>query len=606
MIPAVATRRQKAKPARDYTRIAERFEEDILAGRFPAAPIFRAAIGRQRRDLASPPEGFAFSAEEGDKVCRRAERFPFAGDGPKRGTPFRLEPWQVWTIRTLFGWVDPVTGFRRFREASIWLPKGNGKTPLAALIALCVLIVGNGGEQVYSAATTQDQARLVFDTAREMLLIDADAAAVGKRKAIKDHFELDVEEHKIKGRGDGRIYRPISSEHKSAEGIRPILVVLDEVHVQANRKLYDNLKTAANKVDGSLLLGISTAGAEMGPDVLGWNLYSRAREILEQRIDSPTTFVLIVEADRTLDPLDFETWKQANPNLGVSVSIAGLRAAMQTMRETPSERPSLEIKHLGWWQQTANAFLDVQRWNALADPTLRIEDLDPDDGWSLFVGIDLARTRDLTTATVVAARMRDDGKREYRVFTRWTYLPAASITLKLYPDLRVWAKDGWLTLVEDEDGSPAETMTFRPLVANVSALVDRFPEVQACVDDWMAGEVENDLAAAGVTVVAVRQGAKTMSEPMKELESAILDGRLQHDGSPVAAMCAGNLQAKSDENGNIRPVRENDTKKIDIMVAIIDALVQARAGESEVHQGDSILCLPGEPIASSVDPDDDF
>lgn len=588
MSVSVRARHAKRAPKRDYTSIAERFEDAVLSGAFPAAPIFRAAIERQRRELASPPDGFTFSASEGDKVCRRAERFPFAGDGPKRGTPFRLEPWEIWALRTLFGWIDAVTGFRRFREASIWVPKGNGKTPFAALIALCVLVVGNGGEQVYSAATTQDQARLVFDTARDMLRLDADAAAVEGRKSIVEHFGLEVEEHKIKGVGDGRIYKPISSEHRSAEGIRPTVVILDEVHVQANRKLYDNLKTAANKVDGSLLLGISTAGFDMSPDALGWQLHSRARDILECRVESVTTFALIIEADRSLDPLDFETWRQANPNLGVSVSIAGLKAALETMRTTPSERPSLEVKHLGWWQQTAKAFLEVSRWNALANTDLRIEDLDPDDGWSLAVGVDLARTRDLTAAVPVAYRDREDGKKEYRVFTRWVWLPAASITVKQNPALKEWARSGWIHLLEDEDG-PAETMTFRPLVANIVELARRVPGVTACVDDWMAGEVENALAEGGVQVIAVRQGAKTLSLPMKELEAAVLDGRLEHDGSPVAAMCIGNLQAKTDANDEIRPVRESEIKKIDVAVAIINALVVARSGEDQVHVGPLLM-----------------
>ena len=567
---------------RDFTAIAKSFEDDVLAGRFPASPIFVLAIKRQRRELKKPPEGFAFDAEEGDKACRLAEKFPFAGDGPRRGKPFELEAWQVWAVRTLFGWVDPVIGELRFREASIWLPKGNGKTPLAALIALIVLVRGKGGEQVYSAATTQDQARLVFDTAREMLNLDADNAALESRPSVINHFSLVVEEHRIKGGRDGRIYRPISSEHRSAEGIRPKLVILDEVHVQANRKLYDNLKTAANKVDGSLLLGISTAGFDMTPAALGYQLYSRARDVLEGRIDSPTMFALIVEADRKLDPFDFETWRQANPNMGVSVSIAGLKSAMQTMKDTPSERASLEVKHLGWWQQSANAFLDVNRWAALADTTMSLADLDP-DVWEVFVGLDLARTRDLCAAPVVASRSRDDGKREYRVFTRWTYLPDKSVTLKNTPELREWAKAGWLTLV------PGETMTFRPLTAEIIELVDRFPNVTAAVDDWMAGEVENDLMTGGVTVVSVRQGAKTQSEPMKELESAMLDGRIWHDGSPVTAMCIGNLMARTDRNGNIAPDRENEYKKIDVAVGIINGLVLARGTDSEVYAGDLLM-----------------
>lgn len=567
---------------RDYSAIAEQFEDDVLLGAFPAAPIFRAAIERQRADLAAPPEGFVFAAKTGDLACKRAERFPFAGDGPKRGTPFRLEAWQVWLIRTLFGWVDAATGHRRFREASIWLPKGNGKTPLAALIALCIFVPGKGGEQVYSAATTQDQARLVFDTARDMLNIDADSAAREGRMSIVTHFGLVVEEHRIKGAKDGRIYRPISAEHRSAEGIRPALVVLDEVHVQAGRKLYDNLKTAANKVDGSLMLGISTAGFDMSPAALGWQLYSRARDILERKTDSPTTFALIVEADRTLDPLDFATWQQANPNLGVSVSVAGLKSALQTMRTAPSERPSLEVKHLGWWQQTANAFLDVAKWNALGNDTLSLDDLDPDE-WEIYVGVDLARTRDLTAAPVVAARTRDDGKRLYRIFTRWTYLPAESVTVRLNPELRGWSDAGWLSLL------PGETMTFRPLTTDIVGLVERFPSVTACVDDWMAGEVENDLMAGGVTVVTVRQGAKTQSEPMKELEAATLDGRIEHDGSPVAAMCIGNLLGRTDRNGNLAPDRENEFKKIDVAVGIVNALVLARGQDAGVFQGDVLM-----------------
>jgi phage terminase large subunit-like protein len=575
--------KKAAKPKkRDFTAIAAAFEADVLAGRFPAAPIFVAAIERQRRELKKPPDGFTFDDQEADKACRLAEKFPFAGDGPRRGQPFMLEPWQVWAIRVLFGWVDAVTLELRFREASIWLPKGNGKTPLAAIIALIVLVRGKGGEQVYSAATTQDQARLVFDTAREMLNLDADAAALEGRPSVKDHFALIIEEHRVKGARDGRIYKPISSEHRSAEGIRPKLVILDEVHVQANRKLYDNLKTAANKVDGSLLLGISTAGFDMTPAALGYQLYCRARDVLEGRLDSPTMFALIVEADRKLDPFDFETWRQANPNMGVSVSIAGLKSAMQTMKDTPSERASLEVKHLGWWQQSANAFLDVNRWAELADPTMKLEDLDPDE-WEVFVGLDLARTRDLCAAPVVAAKSRDDGKREYRVFTRWTYLPEKSVTLKNTPELKAWSKDGWLVLV------PGETMTFRPLTAEIIELVERFPNVQAAVDDWMAGEVENDLMTGGVTVVSVRQGAKTQSEPMKELESALLDGRLRHDGSPVAAMCIGNLMARTDRNGNIAPDRENEYKKIDVAVGIINGLVLARGTESEAYAGELLM-----------------
>lgn len=566
-------RRKKRAAERDYSAIAAKFEDDVVAGRFPACRLFRAAVEKQRREAATPPEGYAFDAVAGDKVCRRAERLPFA-EGPKRGEPFQLQPWQVWLLRSLFGWADAVTGERRFRQASIWLPKGNGKSPLAALIALTVLLVAKGGDKVYSAASTQKQARHVFDAAREMLRLAPDVA---------EHFGLVIGEHAIKGASDNRVYEPVSSEAGSIEGIRPTVVILDEVHVLPNRKLYDNLKSATNKVDASLLVTISTAGFDMSPEAIGWGLYSRARDILEGKANDPTMFAFIVEADRKrpdgsdADPTDFDVWREANPNLGISVSIAGLKSALQTWRDVPSERASLETKHLGWWQTSASTFLDVRRWNALGDPTLSLEDLD--SSWSVYVGIDLARTRDITAAVIVAARTRDDGKREYRVFTRHAYLPEKSPTVNA--DIRLWESQGWINLV------PGETMTYRPLVGECAELAERFGNVEACIDDWGAAEVENDLTDAGLTVVSIRQGARTQSEPMKELEAAILDGRLVHDGSPLASLCAGNLQKRADRNGNIAPDRENEHKKIDVMVALINALCRAYLADdgSVITQG---------------------
>jgi phage terminase large subunit-like protein len=578
MMPAavVTQRRPRRKAVRDYSAIATQFEEDVLSGRFPACVLFRAAVEKQRREVANPPPGYVFSAEAGDKVCRRAERFPFH-EGPRRGKPFELGAWQVWLFRTLFGWVDPVTGWRRFRDASLWMPKGQGKSPIAALIALCILTVATGGDKGYSAASAQHQARHVFDAAKEMLRIDADNAAAEGRKAIRDHFGLVVEEHQIKGANDNRAYRPVSAEAGTIEGVRPFFLVLDEVHVLPNRKLYDNLQSASNKVDGSLFVTISTAGFDMSPDSLAWSLYKRARQIILGEVDEPTTFALIIEADRTkpdgtpADPLDFATWEQANPNLGVSVSIAGLQKAMRTWRDTPSERPSIEVKHLGWWQQNATSFIQPALWAPLADMSMRVEDLGPE--WSIFAGVDLARTRDLSAAVICAARTNAEGRREYRVFSRLAYVASESVTVKLIPEIAAWSKDRWITL------TPGPSTSYARVKADIAEALKPFPSAEVCFDDWCAAEMEEDLQSRGLTCVSIRQGAKTQSEPMKELEAAVLDGRLRHDGSPVMAMCIGNLQAKSDENGNIRPTRENEYKKIDLAVALINAMARASIAE---------------------------
>jgi phage terminase large subunit-like protein len=550
--------------SRDFHEVAAQFEADVLSGAFLTGALFKAAVERQRREVATPPAGYAWSDIAADKACRLAEMLAFP-KGPKRGDRFHLEPWQVWLIRVLFGWADAVTGAARFHKATIFLPKGNGKTPLAAIIALIVLVRGRRiGAKAYSAASTQKQAREVFDAAQEMLRLSPEVMA---------DAGLVVGEHAIRGVGDNRVLEPISAEHKSAEGKVPDCVVIDEIHVHLNRKLYDNLCSAASKVDGSRVVVISTAGSDMSPDAIGYMVYGEARDILLGVIDAPAHFALIVEADRDRDPWSPETWRQANPNFGVSISERNFKTAADAARAQPSSMPDFLTKRLGWWQQSAKSFIQPAQWSPLADPSLRLEDISLKAKWMVHVGVDLARTRDLTAVVFVATKMRPDGKREYRVFTRMAYLAEQSVTLKQIPDLRVWSQGGWLTIL------PGATTGYGGIKDDIEEACEPFPGAEVCFDDWCAAEMEEDLASRGLTCVSIRQGAKTQSEPMRELEAAILDGRMTHDGSPVMAMCMGNLQAVTDRNGNIAPGRENEYKKIDLAVALINALVRASVAD---------------------------
>jgi phage terminase large subunit-like protein len=543
---------------RDYAGIASQFESDVLSGAFLTGALFRAAVERQQREEDRPPEGYAWKPPLADKACEFAEALAFP-KGPKRGEPFRLEPWQVWLLRVLFGWVDAVRGTPRFHETTIFLPKGNGKTPLAAIIALNVLARGRRiGAKVYCAATTQKQAREVFEAAQEMLRLSPE---------LRDEAGLVVGEHAIKGIGDNRAFEPISSESGSAEGKVPDCVIVDEIHVHPNRKLYDNLCSAASKVDGSRVVVISTAGNDMSPEAVGHQVYGIALDILLGRLEAPAHFALIVEADRNRDPWDPDTWRQANPNLGVSVSIANFKTSADKIRAQPSAQPDFFAKRLGWWSQSSNPFIDPVAWKALADPSLRLEDLTPD--WMVVAGVDLARTRDLTAIPILAVRVRPDGKREYRVFTQLVFLAEGSVTLRKIPDLKVWAEQGWLTLL------PGNTTGMTTVKARLLEVCERFPGIEVCFDESFAAEMEEDLMSKGITVWAVRQTVEHLSEPMKEFEAAVLDGRLRHDGSPVTEMCIANLQAKSDGNGRIKPHRQNEYKKIDVAAGVVDAMTRA-------------------------------
>jgi phage terminase large subunit-like protein len=238
---------------------------------------------------------------------------------------------------------------------------------------------------------------------------------------------------------------------------------------------------------------------------------------------------------------------------------------------------AFEVKHLNRYQASGRAFLDMRKWNALARD-IQLEPSLTQDGWKLFVGVDLARTRDLTAAVYVAMRIRDDGKREYRVFTRRAYLPSESVTLQHLDDHKLWVENDYLHLC------PGPTMDYGLVKKHIiedTTLVGQ-PEAEVCIDEWSASELEKDLQDAGLTVVAVKQGARVQSEPMKGLEAAVLDGRLVHDGSPVMTLCMGNLIAESCPNDSIRPTREDETRKIDLAVALINAFVRATVADPNV------------------------
>lgn len=562
--------------ARDYAAIGDAFQAEVLSGAFPCGSLFRAAVERQARDLASPPAGYVWNDRLASRICRFAEHLPFVDPDALRGQPIRLRPWQIWLLRVLEGWRDAATGDRRWRDATIFLPKGNGKSPLAAIVALYVLCSSTGAAKVYSAANSTAQAREVWLTARDMLRLDSAQAAEesGGRVPLIERYQLDPRQHDIIGVGDGRMYRAVSRQANTVEGIKPALIVIDEIHaIGEDRALFDNLTSASRKVQGSLLLLISTAGTDQSPGSVGWQQWLIARDILLGKADAPESFALIAHADPEDDPYVESTWRKANPNLGVSVSVAGLAAGAKRAQAQPSELPGFKVKHLNVWSTGSEVFIDPARWRALAVPALTIEATLDDPAWanaSWFIGIDLARTRDLTAAVAVAARLLDNGERVYRVISRGlTWLPAESPTLAETPSLRLWAGQGWLTL------TPGPTFNPATLKAALLPIALGLPNVEICFDEWCALELEAEFSDQGLTVAPVRQGARTQSQPMKALEAAILEGHVEHDASPILEWCMGNLESRRDRNGNIAPQRPSDAAKIDIAVALVNAFVRA-------------------------------
>ena len=569
--------RAKAKPKpkkRDHAKIASAFAASVLDGSFPAGKLFVAAVKRQAEDLKRQGPGFPFVFDPavGAKACRFLELLPHV-EGPKTREACVLEPWQVWTVVTSYSWVAKVTRYPRFRRITLFFGKGQGKTFLAAGLALETLATGTLGQKVFSAATTRDQAGLSFQTARMMLNL---------KPEVRDHFGLVVEQHQIVRPESGAHFKPISSEAGSAEGKIPAFILEDEIHAHKTRDLHDNLRSMAAKVPYSRQVVISTAGFDMSPKAIGYEVYCYARDILLGVVTDDSQFALIIDADRELDPWDPATWRMANPNMGVSIDEVEVANEANEARQVHSKQPSFFTKRLNWWVQSASAWMDLDAWDKCLAADMKLEHF---DGSAAFIGGDLGSTLDLTAKVLVFARPADDGRLHYHAFCK-AYLAEESKTLRDGNDtLRVWADQGHLEL------TPGPAMEIGIVQDDLVADIERFTGSEVCLDPWGAIALVQGLNGAGYEsqVIQIRQGAKTQSPAMKELEAAVLTGRFHHDGNPVLRWCVGNVIARADRNGNIAPDRESDGKKIDAGVALINAMVRAMLGSETPYTDGSGL-----------------
>jgi phage terminase large subunit-like protein len=557
---------------RDYAAVCREHQRKVLTGEVPASPNYKASVALQVKLRENPPEGYLYDDEAGNKALRSIEKLHW-GKGTVRGKPLRLSDWQVMLLHPLFALLDPVTQSRLYTSTSWWLSKGSGKSPLVAAVVDYLIAIDTTGGEFYSFATTQKQARIVFEHGQEILRKSPD---------IKERFQLNVEAlHQVRGIGDPRVMEPRSSEQGSIEGGAPRVAVLDEVHLQIDDRLYQNIKTACDKVEGSLLLMISTCGVDAGPEACGMILYNRARDILNGKVDAPREYPFIIDADPKVDPWSRFALEQACPNLGVSQSLANLLESQKRAKQSPADQADFKIKHLNQWVQAGSAFIDIEQWRKLArDITIEKTLADPEwQNASWFIGLDFAPKRDLTAAPVVATRLvevpNSEPKRQLRIFTKgMVWLPEQSITVENTPLIRVWAEQEWMILTPGPTLNPA--IMKRAVITTGHSL----PNCEIATDPDCLAEAEHEFAAEGFNVNEVLQGPRAQNAPMLALDAAISDASIEHDGSPVTEWCMGNLIARRSAYG-IKPEKSNEYSKIDIAVAIINAMASATVAQLE-------------------------
>ena len=472
--------------------------------------------------------------------------------GQWAGKPFKLFPWQEQIIRDLFGVVKS-NGYRQFNTAYIEIPKKNGKSELAAAVAL-LLLCGDYEEaaEIYGCAADKPQAAIVFDVAADMV---RSCPALSKRCKILESSK------RIEFLPTRSFYQVLSSEAFTKHGLNIHGVVFDELHAQPNRKLYDVMtKGSGDARQQPLYFLITTAGTDTNS--ICYEVHQKAKDIIEGRKKDSTFYPVIYGADPDEDWSDPKVWKKANPSLGLTIGLDKVQVACDSAKETPSEENVFRQLRLNQWVKQAVRWMPMDKWDACAFPV----DKEELKGRRCFGGLDLSSTTDITALSLVFPPLSENDT--YKVMP-FFWLPEETLALRVRRDhvlYDVWQRQGFIQTTEGNVVHYAEIEKF------IDQLGMEYNIEQIAFDRWGATQMAQNLDNLGFTVVPFGQGFKDMSPPTKELYKLVLEKKIAHGGNPVLRWMMDNIFIRTDPAGNIKADKEKSTEKIDGAIATIMAL----------------------------------
>jgi phage terminase large subunit-like protein len=544
-----------------------RYAEEVVAGAIPAGRMVKLACRRFLADLdraTRPRCRWRFDPQAAARPILFAELMPNV-KGPEAGRPIRTMPWQRWVLINLFGFVDRKTGDRRFRQATIWVPRGNGKTTLAAPVALYMSFMeGEGGAEGYAAAVTRDQARILWDTAKEM---------VSRSPALRARFGIAATKHSIFQENTASKFVSISSDAKALDGLNVHIAVCDEIGSHRSANVYDVLLTALGKRRQPMLVSISTAtGNNAG---IGKKVHDYAQRILEGLVTDDRFFCVIYAAEADDPVWEESTWRKANPGWGVTVQPDAIRAIANQARSSPAQEIAFKTRHLNLWTSADASLFSLEAWKGCRDAALRLEDF---IGRTCYVGLDLSAKIDLTAAVLLFPLHEAGEPERYAVFAR-SWLPEATVQASRNPSYPEWVKAGALVQTE------GEVTDYEAIEETLRDWHARF-DIQAIgYDPWSARQLAQRMTNDGMPMVEVRQTVMNLSEPTKTFDALMRSRRIAHTGDPVLAWAVSCVVGRRDEKDNVFPKREKNSEgKVDPAIATIIALALAGSGEHAVTQ----------------------
>ena len=492
---------------------------------------------------------YYFDEEAADRAVNFIEKGCTHVKGELAGKAFILEKWQKDDIvRPLFGWKDKDTGLRKYRTCYVEIPRKNGKSNLAAALALYLMFAdGEPGAEIISAAGDRGQANIVYHIAQEMIKNNKHLRS--KAKVLRNTIEY-----------KSSWYKSISAEAYTKHGLNCHGIIFDELHTQPNRELWDVLTTSVGARRQPLIISLTTAGHDRAS--ICYEMHEYSEGVLNGSIEDDSFLPVLYKAEPDDDWTDPETWKKANPGYGSICNEAYFIDAVKKAKSNPSMINSFLRLHLNIWTSAETAWIpdDIYMKGDKPIPFDRLPSL------PAYGGLDLASTQDLTAFALI---FRDDENECFYLLCHQFVNSVKAHNKKLAAgvDYLNYEREGDITI------TPGNVTDYRIVKQYILDQCAKYDVQEIGYDPKFSTYIVAELTEEEITMQPMAQNITSMNGPTKEMEMEIMKGNVIHGGNKCLRWQFGCAIIYTDNNENKRVIKEQkENKKVDGVIASIIAL----------------------------------
>jgi phage terminase large subunit-like protein len=548
---------------------ANQYRKDIASGKIDACKWVKLACERQTKDLALVKDKdwpYRFDKEAAERVCKFISRLPHV-KGKWAGSTIDLEGWQCFVLTTTFGWVNKNDGLRRYRVAYEEVPRKNAKSTIAAGVGIYMLALdGEPGAEVYSAATTKDQANIIFGVAKQMTKKN------NSDSGFRNKFEIGVGAHALYIERDANIFKALAADSNTLDGLNPHCPLIDELHAHKTRGIYDVMETGMGARSQPLMFIVTTAGTDTAG--ICYEQRNYVTKILEGVIEDETYFGIIYTVDEEDEWTDPGVWQKANPNWDVSVYPDDIKRLAKKAINTPSAANTFKKLRLNVWAGADSQWINLEKLKRGIDLDMKMEDF---AGSELWVGIDFAEKWDIAAMIFLFRQIDERGLRQYYLFNRF-YLPETTIQESKNASYSGWVDQGHLI------STPGNIIDYDIIEEDLRKVREQMEIKEVVIDPWHSQQFAAHMINEGMEVVAVPAGStQVWSGAARQFEAIYFDKRFHWDGNPVYYWMASNAVAHEDAKGNIFPRKDKKLpqNKIDGIAATLLSFTRAEPEDPE-------------------------